>query len=156
MANYLIRRFFQMIVVVLLSTVAIYILLNVAPGGPISPCLSQPRNCPGEAEIARLEAYLGLDKPLMLRYLAWVIGDDWMGADWVYVGLTQYQKPVIARNGTPMMETNAETGEKEPVTEKIRFWADPGQTLKVLFARDAHGKRCAICKFVPEFIEKNL
>jgi hypothetical protein len=31
-----------------------------------------------------------------------------------------------------------------------------GQTLKVLFARDDPGKRCAICKFVPEFIEKNL
>ena len=62
MANYLIRRFFQMFVVVLLSTVAIYILLNVAPGGPISPCLASPRNCPSEAEIARLEAYLGLHR----------------------------------------------------------------------------------------------
>jgi hypothetical protein len=31
-----------------------------------------------------------------------------------------------------------------------------GQTLKVLFARDAPGKRGAICKCVPEFIEKNL
>jgi HEPN domain-containing protein len=31
-----------------------------------------------------------------------------------------------------------------------------GQTLKVLFARDDPGKRCVICKLVPEFIEKNL
>ena len=36
MANYLIRRFFQMIVVVFLSTIAIYVLLNIAPGGPLS------------------------------------------------------------------------------------------------------------------------
>ncbi|HNB52662.1 MAG TPA: ABC transporter permease subunit [Anaerolineales bacterium] len=129
MANYLIRRFFQMIVVVLLSTVAIYVLLNVAPGGPISPCLATPRNCPGEAEIARLEAYLGLDKPLMLRYLAWILGDDWMGADWMYLGVTQYKMPVLTRTGTPMMQTNPDTGEKEPVTEKIRFWADPGPAL---------------------------
>ncbi|NUM48836.1 MAG: ABC transporter permease [Anaerolineales bacterium] len=129
MANYLIRRFFQMILVVFLSTVAIYILLNVAPGGPISPCLSQPRNCPGEAEIARLEAYLGLDKPLMLRYLAWIMGDDWMGADWVYLGVTRYEKPVVARNGNPMTKTNPDTGEKEIVTESIRFWADPGPAL---------------------------
>lgn len=129
MANYLIRRFFQMILVVLLSTVAIYILLNVAPGGPISPCLSQPRNCPGPAEIARLEAYLGLDKPLMLRYLSWVLGDDWMGADWVYLGMSRYELTVVGKNGAPMMRTNSETGEKEPVTERIRFWADPGPAL---------------------------
>lgn len=129
MANYLIRRFFQMILVVLLSTVAIYILLNVAPGGPISPCLSQPKNCPGKAEIARLEAYLGLDKPLMLRYLAWILGDDWMGANWVYVGVPRYEYTLITKNGTPMTRTNPETGEKEPVTDSIRFWADPGPAL---------------------------
>ena len=129
MVNYLIRRFFQMIVVVLFSTVAIYILLNVAPGGPISPCLSNPRNCPSEAEIARLEAYLGLDKPLMLRYLAWIIGDDWMGANWVYVGLTQFEQPLIGRDGNPVTRTNTETGEEEMVTEKFRYWADPGPAL---------------------------
>jgi peptide/nickel transport system permease protein len=129
MANYLIRRLFQMIVVVLLSTVAIYVLLNVAPGGPISPCLASPRNCPSEAEIARLEAYLGLDKPLMLRYLAWVIGDDWMGANWVYLGLTQFKQPLIGRDGTPITRIDTETGEEEIVSEKFRYWADPGPAL---------------------------
>jgi len=129
MINYLIRRFFQMIVVVLLSTVAIYILLNIAPGGPISPCLANPRNCPSEAEIARLEAYLGLDKPLMLRYLAWIIGDDWMGANWVYAGLTQFEQPVIGRDGNPITRVDAKSGEEEILTEKFRYWADPGPAL---------------------------
>ena len=129
MVNYLIRRLFQMIVVVLLSTVAIYVLLNVAPGGPISPCLATPRNCPSAAEIARLEAYLGLDKPLMLRYLAWIIGDDWMGANRVYLGLTQFEQPLIGRDGNPITRTNSETGEKEILTEKFRYWADPGPAL---------------------------
>jgi hypothetical protein len=32
----------------------------------------------------------------------------------------------------------------------------PGQTLKVLFAREACGKMGWVCKCVPEFIEKNL
>ena len=85
MAGYLVRRFFQMIIVVLLSTLAIYMLLNVAPGGPLSglKLAADRRARVSEADIARLEAYLGLDKPLSLRYLTWLIGDDWLGADWM-------------------------------------------------------------------------
>src|SRR4030043_124564 len=66
MTNYLIRRFFQMILVVLLSTVAIYMILNIAPGGPLAgmKSIGDRRNRPSEADMARLEAYLGIDKPL--------------------------------------------------------------------------------------------
>jgi len=81
MTGYLIRRFFQMIIVVLLSTLAIYLLLNVAPGGPLSGLnLGADRKSRfSEADKARLEAYLGLDKPLALRYLTWLLGEDWLG-----------------------------------------------------------------------------
>ena len=110
MTNYLIRRFFQMILVVFLSTMAIYILLNVAPGGPLSGLrLSSDRKQQvSEADIKRLEAYLGIDKPLLLRYVAWLIGDDWMGADWMYLGLKPY----------PL-----------PKGKVARFWSDPGVAL---------------------------
>ncbi len=102
MTNYLIRRFIQMAVVVLVATMAIYALLNLAPGGPLSG-LNQNANRRSrfsEADKARLESYLGLDKPLVLRYLVWLLGDDWLGADYMYLGL------------------------KPP--ENIRFWAAPG------------------------------
>lgn len=36
MANYLIRRIFQMTIVLFFSAVASYALLNLAPGGPLS------------------------------------------------------------------------------------------------------------------------
>ena len=36
MTNYLIRRLIQMALVVLLATVAIYAILNLAPGGPMA------------------------------------------------------------------------------------------------------------------------
>ncbi|MFQ5858698.1 MAG: ABC transporter permease [Anaerolineae bacterium] len=96
--------------VVLLATMAIYVLLNVAPGGPLSGLrLSADRKQRvSDADIARLEAYLGLDKPLYLRYVAWLVGDDWMGADWMYLGLRGY-----------------------PVSKdrQVRFWTDPGVAL---------------------------
>lgn len=128
MTNYMIRRAFQMLLVVLLSTVAIYVLLNVAPGGPLSGLrLSADRKTRvTDQDIARLSSYLGLDKPLALRYLTWLIGDDWLGADWLYVGLAQYKQPRLGKNGEPLYDIDRDTGEKVIVYEKTRFWVDPG------------------------------
>jgi peptide/nickel transport system permease protein len=102
MTTYLIRRFIQMIFVVLLATMAIYGLLNLAPGGPMAGLnqIGDRRSRFSEADRARLEAYLGLDKPLVLRYLVWLIGEDWLGASYMSLAL------------------------RPP--EGIRFWATPG------------------------------
>ena len=131
MTNYLIRRLFQMVLVVLLSTVAIYVLLNIAPGGPLSGLRlsADVKTRVTDADIERMKAFLGLDKPLFLRYLTWLIGDDWLGADWMYVGLTQYKQPRIGRNGEQMFNINRETGEQIPLYDQARFWVDPGPVL---------------------------
>lgn len=131
MTNYLIRRFFQMIIVVFLSTVAIYVLLNVAPGGPLSGIrLSADRKTRvSDADIARLKSYLGLDKPLALRYITWMFGTDWLGADWMYVGFSRYEQDKLGKDGTPIIKVNRETGETYTEKEVYRFWVDPGVAL---------------------------
>lgn len=80
MANYLIRRSFQMIFVVLFATVAIYLLLNAVPGGPLSGLnlATDAKQRLSEQDIARLEATLGLNKPVYLAYLTWLLGEDWV------------------------------------------------------------------------------
>ncbi len=131
MTNYLIRRFFQMIIVVLLATVAIYILLNIAPGGPLAGLrnTADQRSRPSEADMARLEAYLGLDKPIFLRYLTWLIGDDWLGANWLYVGLGDYRYPKLAANGQQLVKVDLNSGTATPQWDSARFWTDPGPSL---------------------------
>jgi len=128
MTNYLIRRLFQMIIVVFLSTMAIYLLLNIAPGGPLSGINlgADRRSRVSEAMKARLEAYLGLDKPLALRYFVWLLGDDWLGADWMYIGFGPYKQHKIGATGELMYKSNRDTGEQTPIYEVYRFWADPG------------------------------
>jgi ABC-type dipeptide/oligopeptide/nickel transport system permease component len=128
MTNYLIRRIFQMMIVVLLSTMAIYVILNIAPGGPLSGLRlsADRRNRVTDQDIARISAYLGLDKPLALRYLTWLIGDDWLGADWLYVGLSQYKFPLLGAAGEPRFGIDSDTGEKVYETDSARFWANPG------------------------------
>ena len=80
MTNYLIRRGFQMIIVVLLATVTIYLLLNAVPGGPLSGLnlAADAKDRLSEEDIARLEATLGLNKPTYLAYTTWLLGEDWV------------------------------------------------------------------------------
>lgn len=86
MTAYLIRRTFQMLLVLLVSSVAIYGILNFAPGGPLSGLrLATGKERISERDLERMRHILGLDKPLHVRYLRWLVGDTWMGIlnpDW--------------------------------------------------------------------------
>lgn len=123
MTGYLLRRFIQMFLVVLLATMAIYAILNLAPGGPLSGLnmTADRRQRFTEADKARLEAYLGLDKPLVLRYIVWLLGDDWLGSDYMYLGLKPpatgrfYAEPGLAhaKAGYPVWIHGEVTGQSE-------------------------------------------
>lgn len=139
MTTYLIRRFIQMAFVVLLATMAIYGLLNLAPGGPMAGLnqIGDRKARFSESDKARLEAYLGLDKPLVLRYLVWLIGEDWLGASYMYVGITPpdgmrfWAEPGIAyaSGGYPIWFVGEETGEVTPEGEAVyqadKVWIRP-------------------------------
>jgi peptide/nickel transport system permease protein len=131
MLNYLVRRIFQMGIVVFLSSLAIYMLLNIAPGGPLSGIRlnADRRSRVSDVDIARIEAYLGLDKPLILRYIVWLVGDDWLGANWVYAGVKPFTQQQVGRDGMPIFQEDSETGELAPVYQSFRFWTDPGVAL---------------------------
>ncbi|MCA9958829.1 MAG: ABC transporter permease [Anaerolineales bacterium] len=80
MTNYLIRRGFQMVIVVIVATIAIFALLNAVPGGPLSGLnlAADAKSRFSPEDIARLEAMLGLNKPFYLAYLTWLLGEDWV------------------------------------------------------------------------------
>lgn len=82
MTAYLIRRFLQMGVVLVVSSLAIYGILNLGPGGPLSGLKmnADAKSRYSEDDIADMKAMLGLDKPLQVRYVAWLTGDDWLGS----------------------------------------------------------------------------
>lgn len=89
MITFLVRRFFQMGLVLFISSVVVYLILSFVPGGPLDELLQQndPRKRPTAADIARLEKALGLDKPIALRYVSWLAGDDWFDK----IGFPQYE-----------------------------------------------------------------
>ena len=80
MTSYLIRRAMQMVLVVLLATIAIFGLLNAVPGGPLSGLntVADAKSRLSPEQIARIAQTLGLNKPFYLAYLTWLLGEDWV------------------------------------------------------------------------------
>jgi peptide/nickel transport system permease protein len=78
MTAFLIRRFFQMFLVILLSSIASYALLNLAPGGPLD-FLRQRQNTGAnrvtQEDIERLKARYELDLALPYRFTRWLVGE---------------------------------------------------------------------------------
>lgn len=89
MATFLVRRFFQMGLVLLISTIVVYILISFVPGGPLEDLLqtTDRRRRPSPQDIARMKKAFGIDKPVYLQYITWLAGDTWLDK----VGLEEYK-----------------------------------------------------------------
>lgn len=79
MAQYVVRRLMQAVVMIFLLSILFFALVNLAPGGPLSG-YGQARRIPPQ-EAAKLKRQLGLDKPLPFQYVVWLVGNDWMKVD---------------------------------------------------------------------------
>jgi len=78
MAHYLVNRIAQSVVLLLLVSAIGFVVLHLAPGGP----LAQFALIPGmsQADIARIAAQMGLDRPLPIQYWEWfsrLLTGDW-------------------------------------------------------------------------------
>ena len=73
MTNYLIRRVFQMALIILLAAVFVYFLFNISPGGPLAGIQQQQQRLTRE-DLARLRAQYELDLYWPVRFSRWLIG----------------------------------------------------------------------------------
>lgn len=72
MSRYLTRRLVQTIPVLLIISMIQFVLINLAPGGPMRALLQDP-NASVE-DVRRLEDAYGLNEPLPIRYVKWLGG----------------------------------------------------------------------------------
>ncbi|MCA1900324.1 MAG: ABC transporter permease [Chloroflexi bacterium] len=79
MATYIARRLIQTVGLLFILSVLLFALVNLAPGGPLAGH-GQSRHI-NPAKIELLKRQFGLDKPLPMQYLIWLVGNDWMQVD---------------------------------------------------------------------------
>jgi len=75
MAQFIVRRLLLLLLTMLLVSIAVFLITEASPG-------NVARNVLGafitQEQEASFLAQMGLDKPVYLRYLYWLIGNDWV------------------------------------------------------------------------------
>ncbi len=74
MAKYIVRRLGFMLLTMLLVSLAIFLISEVVPGDVARHVLGQFATA---EQVALLREQMGLNQPLYMRYVDWLIGSDW-------------------------------------------------------------------------------
>jgi peptide/nickel transport system permease protein len=72
MLQYILRRLLQAIPMLVGISFAAFVLMRLAPGGPMAIYAQNPSM--SEADMRRVEHILGLDQPIHIQYLKWAAG----------------------------------------------------------------------------------
>lgn len=75
LTRYLIRRGLQSIFLVWLATLIAFSVYQLAPGGPLQFLSNTPKHTAADYE--HLVRLYGLDRPVLVQYVAWLVGEDW-------------------------------------------------------------------------------
>ncbi|MGC8781655.1 MAG: hypothetical protein ACP5UQ_12410 [Anaerolineae bacterium] len=86
MARFILRRLLLMLVTMFLVSVAVFVITSAAPGNVARNVLGIQITPEQEASFL---AQNGLDKPILVRYLYWLLGSDWQAARLVGLPLRQ-------------------------------------------------------------------
>ncbi len=79
MGNYIARRLLQAIPMLFILSLIMFTIVNLVPGG-LTAAQGRNRNL-NPAKREQIERQLGLDQPLPMQYVVWLIGNDWMKVD---------------------------------------------------------------------------
>jgi peptide/nickel transport system permease protein len=74
MAKFIIRRFLLLLLTMLLVSIAVFLITEASPGNVARNVLGAFITPEQEASFL---AQMGLDKPVYVRYLYWLVGSDW-------------------------------------------------------------------------------
>ncbi|MDX1994155.1 MAG: ABC transporter permease [bacterium] len=81
MTKFIIRRLLQAIPTLFGITILTYLILVAAPGDPVTILTFDPNQFNSRELVERVGARLGVNDPLPVQYLRWLLGDDWMRWD---------------------------------------------------------------------------
>jgi peptide/nickel transport system permease protein len=113
MTKYVVRRLLQAIPLLILISIVLFYLTN-AMGDPIASFGGRRRVRSKDRE--RLTRVLGLDKPVYVQYLIWLVGNDWMDIDVDGDGIADQKG---TRKGVLRGDFGDSFMEKRPVMEMI-------------------------------------
>ncbi|MDA9975403.1 ABC transporter permease, partial [Alphaproteobacteria bacterium] len=100
MITFTLSRLIQSAFILLIMSFVIYVLLGLMPGDPIDLMIGADPNVTA-ADVARLKALQGLDRPILERYSAWL--ENAVVGDFGYSRL--FAKPVLEVLGPRLLNS---------------------------------------------------
>ncbi len=79
MNNYAVRRLLQAIPLLFVISLILFFLMN-SIGDPLASLTNMPRR-PSSEQITQARRRLGLDQPIYMQYVYWLVGNDWTTID---------------------------------------------------------------------------
>lgn len=113
MTRYIIRRLLQAIPLLFIISIVIFVLMQNI-GDPLATLGG--RTATRSADRLRLTRQLGLDKPIYVQYLYWLIGNDWTKSDLDGDGIAETQGK---RKGVLRGDFGTSLVSRQPVTKVI-------------------------------------
>jgi peptide/nickel transport system permease protein len=129
MTRYVMRRLLQAIPQLFIISVVLFVLANTM-GDPLASFGGRRRI--RSEDRARLRRRLGLDKPVMVQYVIWLVGNDWMQVDVDGDGVADQRG---TRRGVLRGDFGTSFMEGRPVLEIIRERL--GNTLLLMLTAEA-------------------
>lgn len=129
MGQYAARRIIQSVPLLLAISIVLFIIMNTI-GDPLAIVMSVPRPPTGE-QLEQMRRRMGLDKPIYIQYLYWLVGNDWTYVDADGDGDTDEQV-YGQRKGILRGDLGTSLVTRQPVQERI-FDRLPN-TLLLMFA----------------------
>ncbi len=84
MAKFIVRRFFLLLLTMFLVSIAVFLITESSPGNVAKNVLGAFIT---EEQEESFLAQMGLDKPVYIRYIYWLMGSDWLADDKVNMPL---------------------------------------------------------------------
>lgn len=113
MTRYIIRRLLQAIPLLFIISLVLFILMQNM-GDPL--VTMGGRKVTRKEDRIRLERQLGLDKPILVQYLYWLVGNDWTKADLNGDGIAETPG---TRKGVLRGDWGVSLVNRKPVTQVI-------------------------------------
>ncbi len=89
MLKFIVRRLFTMLLTMLIVSIFIFVLAEIAPGNVVRNILGAFATPEQEASFRE---QLGLNQPLHIRYVNWLVGSDWRASRYIGMPLTRIKK----------------------------------------------------------------
>jgi len=130
MIKFIVRRLIQAIPTFFGITLLSYLIMVMAPGDPVSIMTFAPGTSQEERDA--LAAQLGVNDPIPIQYLRWLIGDDWMvvaNLDWYQVEL---EDGTLGWLSNKQIAIDGDTGEVSLLASRQPYRAAPTESAEIV------------------------